>query len=317
MTAIKIPTKVRLEAAAVCQLKCPSCSTGTGKNAAALGRGILSSDAFLSFVTNNPTVKFIELSNYGEVFLNPHLKNILRLAYERSVNITLSNGVNLNTVDDDVLGALVQFRVRHITISIDGASQKTYAQYRKGGDFDRVIRNVEKLVALKQLHKSTLPALTWQFVVFGHNEHEIHLARALAERLEMDFYVKRSWDELLSPILNVDNVRKEAGWDVVSRSEHEQRHGAPYLSSICHQLWDQPQINWDGRLLGCCANSWSDFGANAFSQGLELAVNSEKICYARQMLTGTVPSRPDIPCTSCHRYLKMKLYNRYLNRPDY
>lgn len=37
-----------------------------------------------------------------------------------------------------------------------------------------------------------------------------------------------------------------------------------------------PQINWDGKLLGCCLNFWGDFGGNAFEQGLERILTSEK-----------------------------------------
>ena len=46
------------------------------------------------------------------------------------------------------------------------------------------------------------------------------------------------------------------------------------MQEICHQLWDAPQINWDGKILGCCRNFWGDFGGNAFTEGLFQSVNS-------------------------------------------
>jgi hypothetical protein len=74
------------------------------------------------------------------------------------------------------------------------------------------------------------------------------------------------------------------------------------MNGNCLQLWNLPQINWDGKMLGCCRNYWGDFGGNAFRDGLTAAVMSEKMTYARQMLMGEKPPREDIPCTTCDLY---------------
>jgi MoaA/NifB/PqqE/SkfB family radical SAM enzyme len=76
--------------------------------------------------------------------------------------------------------------VKIVTCSIDGASPETYGIYRVRGDFDAVINNIERINVHKRAHASDLPHLVWQFVVFGHNEHEIPIAREMAERLGME-----------------------------------------------------------------------------------------------------------------------------------
>ena len=155
--------------------------------------------------------------------------------------------------------------------------------------------------------------MLWQFVVFGHNEHEIPKARGLAKDLGMDFRVKLSWDEDISPVRDGDLVREAVG--AASREEYRRRYDVPYLQSICHQLWDQPQINWDGKILGCCRNFWGDFAKeNAFRDGLLASVNSEKMSYAREMLLGRKGAREDIPCTTCNIYLDMKAKSKWLER---
>ena len=73
------------------------------------------------------------------------------------------------------------------------------------------------------------------------------------------------------------------------------------MGKICTQLWLQPQINFDGKVLGCCVNYRGDFG-NAFQEGLYECLNSEKMSYARQMLLGYKEGREDIPCTTCKYY---------------
>ncbi len=271
-------------------------------------------DAFKRLLDLNPRLRTIEISNYGEVFLNPELVRILKYAYEKKVTITIENGANLNNVKDDVLEALVKYKVGAVLCSIDGASQETYRVYRVRGNFDTVIANVWKLNAFKKKYRSDLPKLAWQFVVFGHNEHEIPVARAMAAELEMEFYTKLTWDSDFSPIRDKDFVRAQTGEEAVSREEYEQMRGEKYVSQICDQLWDNPQINWDGKVLGCCRNFWGDFGGNAFSDGLEESLNNSKIAYARDMLKGRMPPRDDIPCTTCDLYEDMRRRERFI--PD-
>jgi hypothetical protein len=82
---------------------------------------------------------------------------------------------------------------------------------------------------------------------------------------------------------------------------------------MCLQLWNDPQINWDGKMLGCCRNFWGDFGGNAFTDGLIESVNSERMDCARKMLTGTSLPRDDIPCTACEMYHAMRKRSQFIN----
>jgi MoaA/NifB/PqqE/SkfB family radical SAM enzyme len=308
------PRKIRLEASSFCQLRCPSCPTITGDINPAVGSGFLRFDSFRQLIDENPSVTQVELSNYGEILLNPHVLKILEYASSRAVAITLSNGVNLNHATDELLEGLVKYRVRHITCSIDGASAETYRTYRIRGNFDKVIQHIEQINHFKRKHRSELPQLTWQFVVFGHNEHEIPAAREMAGRLEMAFFPKISWDAKFSPIRDSEFVQAQTGERAVTRQEYEQIHGRQYMSSICHQLWDDPQINWDGKNLGCCRNFWGDFGGNAFTDGLRACFNHEKMHYARAMLRGRKPPRDDIPCSTCEIYLSMRGHSDWIRR---
>jgi len=300
---------IRLEASSFCQLRCPSCPTTTGAIHPAVGSGFLKFEDFRKLIDLNPHLKKIEISNYGEVFLNPQLIDILEYAHRKHVWISIANGANLNNVKENTLEALVKYGVHRLICSIDGASPETYRIYRVRGDFDVVIRNIETINAFKRQFQSELPQLTWQFIVFGHNEHEIPIARAMAQTLGMSFRTKLTWDDRFSPIRDKQFVRDQTGERATSRDEFEQEKGHQYLNQICRQLWDHPQINWDGKILGCCRNFWGDFGGNAFTDGLIESVNNEKMVYAREMLTGKSPPRDDIPCTTCDMYLTSSSHN--------
>lgn len=308
------PQRVRLEATSVCQLRCPDCPTASGATKPNLRTGYLRLDDFRDLLDRNPRLGHVELSNYGELFLNPDLPDIMHCAFERGVHLTADNGANLNTVRDDVLEALVKYRFRRITCSIDGASAETYARYRVRGDLDVVIANIRAINRHKKRYASKYPILNWQFIVFSHNRHEVAAARSLAGELGMRFTEKLPWQDETAPA--GDAPAPAGNGKPTSRKEYRERYGASYQQEICRQLWRMPQVNWDGRMLGCCRNFWGEFGGNVFEDGLERAANSERMQYARDMLTGRRPARDDIPCTTCDLYLERRKSGRWMSESE-
>ncbi len=310
------PVSIQIDASLQCQLACPLCPTADGRVRPALGAGHLKLADFEALLQRNPQIAHVELSNYGEMFLNPQLADILACAFERKVTISGSNGVNLNFAREDALEALVRYRVRALTCSIDGATQETYSRYRVNGNLSRVLAHIDKIREHRARRRSAFPLLYWQFVVFGHNEHEIQAARAMAAERGMEFVPKLSWDADHSPVQNRDLVRIETGLGVASRAEYRARRGAEYTRSICFQLWHAPVLNWNGAMLGCCVNYWDDFGVNAFSSSLSEAMESPKLEYARRMLKGDADPRDDIPCTSCGQYAEIRESGTWLSRDE-
>ena len=300
------PRQIRVEASSFCQLRCPSCPTGRGElRTSHIGSGFLAPADFERLLAQAPYVQAVELSNWGEVFLNKQFPDLLKIAFDRGVQITLSTGVNLNTVSERALQAVVRYRVRHITVSIDGASQSTYVQYRVGGNFEQVIENVRTINRLKREARSDLPYLSWQFVVFGHNEHELPVARAMAEELGMEFVAKLSWDESFSPVRNKAFVIEATALAAASRSDYAARTKKNYARDLCLQLWQKPQIDFDGKVLGCCINTGGDFG-NAFDEGLLEVLNGDRMRHAREMLQGRRSPEAAIPCTTCSKFRMLR-----------
>jgi quercetin dioxygenase-like cupin family protein len=132
----------------------------------------------------------------------------------------------------------------------------------------------------------------------------------MASQLGMAFTVKLSWEDLytnpFSTITETDVIRKNIGLAVTSREEFKNHFNKEYFrENQCAKMWVSPQINYDGRVLGCPVNFWDHYG-NAFQDGLENSLNNEKINYARLMLLGRRESRMDIPCTRCKIYQRMK-----------
>jgi len=295
--------KTRLDCSTICSLECPACFNGKGKmKDSGVGAGYLKYSDFKNFVNNNPQITEIELSNLGDIFSNPELNQIFQYAYLKNIRLTIKTGVHLNNVDEALLESLVKYRIRSIRVSIDGACQEIYSIYRQGGNFDNVIENIKKINHYKRKYSSKFPELTWQFIIFGHNEYEIHKARQMAKDLDMEFYLKFNHSPEYSPVRDLDFVRKETGLGVASRDEFRQKYKKNFILP-CDMFWFSPQINWDGKLLGCCSNLNKSMG-NVFKSGLKNCLNSEKYIYAKRMILGLEKKRNDIPCSHCKHYIK-------------
>jgi len=296
---------IRIDASTVCQLRCPICPTANGSNRKGIvGWGFLKFADFKKIIEGNPRIRKVELSNWGEIFLNPQIRDIMRYAAEKNIELTASNGSNFNTVDEQTIEDIVRYGFCFLSISIDGATNETYQLYRRGGDLNGVLSNIRTLNHYKKKYHTNRPHLRWQFVVFGHNEHEIAQARLMADELGMEFYPKLNYDAAYSPVQDAQAVKQASGLRYASRDEFRQGKSREYVVP-CKQLWFSPQINWDGKLLGCCMNIWSDFG-NVFDTGLENCLKSERYVYTKKLLMGKARAREDIPCINCYIFLSAK-----------
>ena len=250
-----------------CQLKCPSCSTSKGViRDGYIKEGFMSFDKFRYILDSNPQIKEVELSNWGEIFLNPEIGQMIKYAYEHNVSLLCNNGTNFNYVKEEVLEALVKYKVKCLNLSIDGACQETYVLYRRNGSFVSVVKE-------------------------------------MCVKMGMTFNPKMNHSSF-SPIKDSDMVKRETGLDYASREEYRMKHKTEYKHP-CYQCLFSPQINWNGDMLGCCVNKWRGFG-NVFNQQLIDILQSDLYHYMIDVLFGEKEADSTIPCYYCPNLEKIK-----------
>ena len=309
---IQKPQNIRLDLSTMCQLKCSGCYMRINNNGA-VGNGYVTFSRFKKFIENNDYIKNIEISNHGEVFLNPDLEKILKYSFEHGIKITILNGTNFNDVKDSVIESLVKYKVKRILFSIDGASQETYAKYRINGNFDKVIENIKKLNEYKKMYNVRQPFLCWQFILFEHNVNDIKKAKTLSKKLNMKIEFKKSWANDFVPE-NIEEIKQLTGLDF-SNNENSEKVSLNNkdFSNICSQMLFNPQINWDGKLLGCCTTFLGDWGKNVFDDGLIESLNSKEYRQGLYNLLGDVKNNDKNPCNFCNTYRNNILNNIFIN----
>ncbi len=296
----QLPTKFKIDA---CTLDCPACPA---KEFLKKHNhfGYLKFKDFKKFVDEN-TVTQVELSNSGEIFLNPELLDIIKYAHKKNITLTAYGGVNGNTITDEMLEALVKYRFQHLYFSIDGAGPDVYALYRRGGDFNKVIANIKKINEYKAKYNSEFPLMTWQYVIFGHNVCDMRKAKQMAQDLGMELTYNANCIWWYSPVTDwkdkmfvKSELRKSKTFNFFAKESP--------ASVICPDIFSFPQIGFDGRLRGCACNADTFYKTNVFKEGLMKALNHPDFVYTRKMLTGQAPEKEGIPCATCYKYQAMK-----------
>ncbi len=176
-------------------------------------------------------------------------------------------------------------------MSIDGARQETYEQYRVRGQLDTVLHNVSLVRDAKPRLGSATPRLVWEFHVFPHNTADVETAKVMAAELGMDIAVSKGW-----------TVGEE--WDPSSQHRF---FWYPSPPSPCRFLWQDAVVHNEGGVAPCCGTYFpnDDVGhletVPAAPPRFADVWNGEKMRQAREMYRDR--SAPDLPrehvCYDC------------------
>ena len=183
------PFAITFETVSGCNLQCPGCETGIG----ALERksGLMDTDEFLLVLNKLPkTVFHINLHAQGEPLLHNDIGNFIRLARQRKIFVSMStNGTLLN---QSIAQTLINAGLNHIIVSLDGFDQKSYSEYRKGGDFDTVVNNTKELIRLRKKSGKNSPFVEIQTVVTKHNENHLNSIKRIAKSIGADVFTLKT-----------------------------------------------------------------------------------------------------------------------------
>jgi glycosyltransferase involved in cell wall biosynthesis len=164
------PTNLNLCYDNSCNISCPSCRKEVYV-ARKTQQGVLRAFYDTAVAPLLPTAKIVGITGSGDPFASHHFRRVI-------AEITRSDGPNIDFQTNGVLfderawtDLSLEGRVRNIMVSLDAATKPTYDRVRRGGDFDRALRNVRTLVEKRQARK--IDFINLDFVVQGSNVSEI------------------------------------------------------------------------------------------------------------------------------------------------
>ncbi len=242
------PMTISVEPTTACNLRCPECPSGL--RAFSRETGNMKIDFFRKVIDEMYKKLFYLIFYFqGEPYINPKFLDMVKYAHTKGIyTITSTNG---HFLDPENAKKTIDSGLDRIIISVDGATQEIYEQYRKEGTLETVLQGARNLVEAKRQAKSSTPHIVFQMLVVKPNEHQIEDVRKLAESVGVDevklktaqVYDYRDGNELIPTISKYSRYHEDASgqWHVKNK-----------LLNQCWKLWHACVITWDGIVVPCC-----------------------------------------------------------------
>lgn len=281
------PVRLILEPTNVCNLGCPLCPASRDNKDHE--RGMMKLEDFTALIDEVGDYLFeVDLYDFGESFLNPRIYEMIEYAGRRNIRTNISS--NLNVGDPE---KIVKSGLSRLIVSIDGASQESYARYRVHGELPVVLAKIRAVNEAKRAAGTRSPELVWRFIPMRQNEHELPRVRELARELGMRLDVlPMRLNTAIEREAGQDNERVKAEWlpslgEFKRRAFQEPVRPVPGAPKSCLFLWAQAAVNWEGSVTPCCAIS--DYKTYAFGHlrhdgGFLGAWNTDVYQRARRMV---------------------------------
>lgn len=185
-----LPNRLYIECTAACNISCfqACCAPETGITRTRQA-GMLNWDVFTRVVDEaGASLVRIDFFNYGEAFLHKRAVEMCEYIKAKFPHIYLYTSTNGLALTEEKARRLVHSGIDEVTFSIDGASQETYARYRRRGKFDVALTTLRAMTDEKARAGRDVPQLNWRYILFKWNDHdeEMSRARTLAAELSVD-----------------------------------------------------------------------------------------------------------------------------------
>ncbi|MBI5625531.1 MAG: radical SAM protein [Elusimicrobia bacterium] len=172
--AERFPKVVLLDTVSHCNLRCSMCVHSRMKRK----QGVMPWPLFTKIVDEvareDPSAR-VWLVFFGEPLIlknfKPGIFDMIAYAKKAGLKDVVINS-NANLLDEASSRRLIEAGLDAIYIGIDACSAKTYAKVRVGGDYEKTVKNVLRLLELKAELKSSKPEVFVQFVEMPVNSAE-------------------------------------------------------------------------------------------------------------------------------------------------
>ncbi|MGV7222795.1 MAG: radical SAM/SPASM domain-containing protein [Nitrospinales bacterium] len=255
------PTHAQIEPTNFCNLKCALCPVTEG-----LKRPSQHMDfaTFKKFIDETLDYLFlIILWDWGEPFLNPKVYEMISYAKEKNIKIVSSTNGHIFAKGDHG-EQVVRSGLDSLIFAVDGTSQNTYERYRKGGELNKVMAGIKKVVAAKKALQSNTPFINLRFIAMKHNEHEIAQLHEFARSLEVDAVTLKTLNPhgdgriIANEEYGNEFIPENPGY---RRFKYDPKTHARIRRRLnpCKDLWNSPALHSDGKVCLCTFDTNSEY----------------------------------------------------------
>ncbi len=329
MQTLPLPTYLQIEPVGQCNLRCQMCPIQFRRDGPPHGPlAFMPFEDFTRVVDEFTALDHLHLQGLGEPMMHPRFFDMVDYAAGKGIRVTTNS--NLTLLNRERAARCAASGLDTLFVSMDGATPETYERIRVRSRFDRVVRNLEGLLAARGARAT--PHLRLVTVVMRQNLHELpaivrlaagwsieglsvqHLCHDFGEAtLPAHYQPMREFVDAQT-LLGEDPARvtyyfdaaravaAEVGLELRLPRTTPRQHlpGTPGRQR-CDWPWTGAYLSYEGLAMPCCMVATPDrihFG-NMVEQGATAVWNGDAFQAFRARLDSDNP--PDV-CRSCALY---------------
>lgn len=222
---LNYPVHIGFELTNVCNLDCVMCPHGIMKRP----QGFFDKELFKKVVDETEgRVKTSYLHQIGEPLLYPDVVELVNYAAAAGIRTSLST--NCILLDETMIEKILNSSLAEITLCLDSLDKENYERIRKGGDFDKVIGNIQSFLAKRRKEQSTIHTQI-QMIKMKENENEWDKFKKLFGSENIEILVKE-YSSFAGKVLKEENPEP--------------------MRFSCNKMNTHITIHWNGDVVPCC-----------------------------------------------------------------
>ncbi len=244
------PYMAQISPAGICNLNCALCPINDPRLE---GKGLLPFDTYKKFIDETGDyLLYVILWSWGEPLLNPEIHKMIRYAGEKGILSVTSS--NMNKFSPEEAKRLIQSGLDGLIVAIDGTTEETYSQMRKGGNLEKAIENTKMLVETRHKAGAEKPFINLRMVVSKENETQVEEFWALAKELGVDMVSLKAFSTRQMGYCDPQLDRRFAPETKKYRWYRYHPDYAPDKKQKkynCRFPWTKPTLFPDGTIISC------------------------------------------------------------------
>ncbi len=275
------PIRLWVELTSVCNYRCIMCPN---KDLPKEQKGHMDFSLYTKIIDEAADFAFdVNLAHRGESLLHPRLIDGIRYAKQRGLYTRLHTNGSLLT--EETARSLVASGLDRLSFSFDGYTKETYERIRAGGDFERTISNILRLLEIKRETGSRNPETAIEVINFEQ------LSAPDQANARQHFR-----DRFRGLGLNSFVMKELHNWaGEIDQLDRKARYG------VCPFPWNALVIFWDGSAYPCTQDFFGYYRlGNIKDSSLKTLWNGPALEDLRRRLSGQDIAELET-CSHCDR----------------
>jgi radical SAM protein with 4Fe4S-binding SPASM domain len=303
-----LPYRIVIDPLNACNLGCPLCPTGLKKSERE--KKIMDFDLFKKIIDEVQDYCIeAHIYNWGEPTLHKKLISMIEYCAKKNIWVRISTNFSLK-YKDGYISDLIKSGLSLLHVDIDGIGQEIYSKYRKKGNYDLVIKNLEEAVKVKKENKLQYPVIEIAMLAMRQNEHQHDEFLNFKKKFDVD-------------VVKIDKIQHnpnmDEGWLPKNKKLIYKSYGgeADTNSSLeekivqCHWPWSGLVVNPNGAINPCCIidDPKSDFDSVENKKISEIW-NSKEYISSRSEFSDKTEISVNTICNVCKNQTSSKRLSR-------